>query len=137
MSNSNKKHFYSLRFAIIALLISIGTGLVCDYVYNSSPRHAINTEKFQTQLILKEKQAAKTLEDLKQIIIHSSVDSLIHYPFVNNDISYYVFEKGELVFWSDNNLDVSNLKLPGSTEWHYKLLPTAHCVSYMTSYDSF
>ncbi|MEI7504491.1 MAG: hypothetical protein WCJ61_14525, partial [Paludibacter sp.] len=137
MSNSNKKHFYSLRFAIIALLISIGTGLVCDYVYNSSPRHAINTEKFQTQLILKEKQAAKTLEDLKQIIIHSSVDSLIHYPFVNNDISYYVFEKGELVFWSDNNLDVSNLKLPGSTDWHYKLLPNAHCVSYMTSYDSF
>lgn len=127
---------HNLRFAIIALLLSIATGLVCDYFYKVSPKHAIRIEKFQEQLFQKEKQAATTLEKLKQIIVHTSVDSLIHYPFANNDISYYVFEKDELIFWSNNNLDISNIALPSSSDWHYLLLPNAHCVSHLITYES-
>ncbi|HEY5592659.1 MAG TPA: ATP-binding protein [Paludibacter sp.] len=117
------------RVLFFALLLSLATGLVCDYFYRDSPQHVINTANFQNQLKEKETQAAKTLDDLQQIIIHSSIDSLIHYPFSNNDISYYVFEKDELVFWSDNNLDISNFTLPDSSDWHYVQLPNAQCVS--------
>jgi len=124
------------RILLFALLISIATGLVCDYFYSASPQYAIRTDDFQTRLFEKEKQAVKTIHDLEQIITHSSIDSLINYRFANNDISYYVFEKGEMVFWSDNNLDISNIALPDSTDWHYVQLPNAHCVSSLVSSGS-
>ncbi|MFT3754128.1 MAG: ATP-binding protein [Paludibacter sp.] len=122
---------------ISLLLISIAAGLLCNYFYESSPKYAINTARFQQKLTSKEEQAAKTLEDLKGIIIHSSKDSLINYPFASNDISYYVFDNEELIFWSDNNLDISNIALPDSTDWHYVLLPNAHCVSRLQTFESY
>ncbi len=124
------------RILIFALLVSVAAGLACDYFYNLSPKNAIDIVAFQKQLNSKESQAAKTLNDLKSIIVHSSIDSLIYYPFAKNDISYYVFEKGELAFWSDNNLDISRITLPDSTDWHYMPLPNAHCVSRILSYES-
>lgn len=124
------------KILVITLVSCILIGLVCDYFYRISPQHAIQIENFRAELNLKEKQSANTLDEIKQIIIHTSIDSLIHYPFEKNDIAYYVFEKGELVFWSDNNLDISNIKLPTSNDWHYVQLPNAHCVSRLISYES-
>jgi len=124
------------RVLIILLLLSIAGGLVCDYFYQSSPRHVINIREFQTQLNFKEAEAARTLEKMKVVITHTSIDSLIRYPFADNDISYYAFDKGEMTFWSDNNLDISSLPLPDSTNWHYAQLPNAHCVSRLLTFDS-
>lgn len=121
---------------LIALLMSIATGLACDYFYNNSPQHTIQIAEFQTQLIQKEKKATQTIEALNQIIIHSSIDSLIHYPFEDKDISYYIFENNEMVFWSDNHLEISNTALSDSTNWHYLQLPNAHCISHLVSFDS-
>lgn len=132
-TNIRKK---DIRFAIFALLISIVVALICDYFYKTSGLHAIKIEKFQSQLIEKENKASNTLEDLKQILVHTSLDSLIHYPFANDGISYYVFEKDQLLFWSDNNLDISNISLLDASNWHYVLLPNAHCVSHTISYNS-
>src|SRR5665647_338231 len=129
----NKKTNHILLYA---LLLSIATGLWCDYIYKKSPENAINSADFQNKLIGKETQAAKILNDLQQIIVHSSIDSLTHYPFANNDIAYYVFEKEELVFWSDNHLDISNFALPDSTDWHYVQLPNAHCVSRLLTFEN-
>lgn len=125
------------RILISLLLIIIVAGLVCNYFYETSPRHAIRTGEFQQQLKVKEDRAAKTLDDVKNIIIHSSKDSLINYPFANDDISHYVFENNELIFWSDNNLDISNISLPDSTDWHYVQLPNSHCVSRLQTFDSY
>ena len=124
------------RILIFGLLLSVVAGLVCNYFYNSSPKNAVDIAAFQKQLSAKETKAATTMNELKSIIIHSSIDSLIHYPFAKNNISYYVFEKGELAFWSDNNLDISRIALPDSTDWHYMPLPNAHCVSRILTYES-
>ncbi|NDP19681.1 MAG: GHKL domain-containing protein [Paludibacter sp.] len=126
----------SSRLLIYSLLLSITIGLMCDFFYRNSPKNAINIEAFQTQLIQKETEAATTLESLKQIIVKKSVDSLINYSFLKSDISYYVFKNNNMIFWSDNNLDISNISLPDSTDWHYVLLPNAHCVSRLLSFDS-
>ncbi|MDD4992764.1 MAG: ATP-binding protein [Paludibacter sp.] len=124
------------RLFIIIMLISIVSGLMCDYFYQLSPSHVINVSEFQAQLNVKETKAAQTLEKMKEIITHTSIDSLSHYPFADDDISYYVFSKGEMSFWSDNNLDISSLPLPDSTNWHYAQLPNAHCVSRLLTFDS-
>jgi hypothetical protein len=110
--------------------------VVCGYLYQISSRHAIQISEFQLELLTKEKQAAITIDAMNEIIIHSSIDSLIHYPFANNDICYYVFDKNELVFWSDNQLDISSIALPDSTDWHFVQIPNAYCVSRLLTVDS-
>jgi two-component system, NtrC family, nitrogen regulation sensor histidine kinase NtrY len=129
-----KKNNYAL---IILLIISIIGGLICNYFYETSPKNAIRIGEFQEQLTQKENSAGKTLGDMKEIIIHSSKDSLINYSFTDNDISYYAFENNELIFWSDNSLDISSITLPDSTDWHYVQLPNAHCVSKLLTIDSY
>jgi signal transduction histidine kinase len=136
MNSTNNYRKKNQRYVIIALLISIVMGLVCDYFYKTSDLHAIKIEQFQSQLIDKEQEASQTTEALKQIIIHTSIDSLIHYPFKNSNVSYYVFENNELVFWSDNNHDISSLSLADSSGWQYILLGNAHCVSNFVSFNS-
>jgi len=125
------------RTIIILLLTTILAGFVCNYFYEISPKHAIRIHEFQQQLKAKEDKAAATLNEMKDIIIHSSKDSLINHIFSENDISYYVFTENKLMFWSDNNLDISNITLPDSTDWHYVQLPNAHCVSRLLIFDSY
>jgi signal transduction histidine kinase len=125
------------RILIALLITSILAGFVCNYFYIRSPKNAIRIESFQQQLKMKENQAAGTLDVMKEIIIHSSKDSLIHYQFADNDISYYVFNNKELIFWSDNNLDISKFAFPDSLDWHYVQLPNAHCVSRLLTFDSY
>ncbi len=125
------------RILIITLLFSLVTGFVCEYLYKTSPQRAINTENFQRKLDEKENEAALTLEKLKQIIIHTSVDSLINYPFENDGITYYVFQNNNMVFWSDNHLDFSHISPTDSTDWHFIQLPNAICVSQSINFESY
>jgi len=141
MKNTNKTDIsifdsFKSSYLILSLLVAIATGLVCGYYYHKSPKHTIPIGEFQKELLVKEKQAAKTIDEMNNIIIHSSTDSLIHYPFANNDISYYVFEKNEMVFWSDNQLDISSIALPDSTDWHFIQLPNAYCVSRLLTFET-
>ena len=124
------------RLIIIFLLISIASGLVCNYFYQVSPSNAVRISEFRTQLFQKETLSTKTVEDLQQIIIHSSVDSIIHYPFANNDISYYVFDKNEPVFWSDNHLDISNISSNEYPTWQFVQLPNSNCLVRSVSFDA-
>jgi len=125
------------RIIIYAFFICIICGIISTWFYNQSPSHAIQINKFQSELIQKEKLAATTLSDMEKIIVRYNTDSLISYPYINNDISYYVFNNDEMIFWSDNQLNITNLSFLDSTDWHYISLPNAHCVSRILSFDSF
>jgi len=127
---------FKSSYLILALIVTIATGLVCGYYYHISPKHTIPIGEFQKELLVKEKLAAQTIKEMNDIIIHTSTDSLSHYPFANNDISYYVFEKNEMVFWSDNQLDISSIALPDSTDWHFIQLPNAYCVSRLLTFEN-
>jgi len=141
MKESNKptivqNNSFKLNYLIIALILFIATGLICGFLYQSSPKHAIAIGEFQSELLVKEKLAAKTIDEMNDIIVHSSIDSLIHYSFARNDISYYVYENDEMVFWSDNQRDISSIGLPDSTDWHFVQLPNAYCISRVLTVDS-
>ena len=127
---------FKSNFLILALILFIATGLICGYFYQNSPKHAITIDKFQEKLSEKEKLAVKTLNDMNEIIVHSSVDSLSHYPFAKNSISYFVFEKNELTFWSDNQRDISQTALPDSADWHFVQLPNAYCICRIMTVES-
>lgn len=126
----------STRILLLCLLAFITVGVICDHYYRTSPHHAIKYNEFQSQLLEKQVQADNTLQSLKNILTHTSSDSLINYPFPKNDITYYVFENNKLSFWSDNNLAINNISLSDSTNWQYIQLPNAHCISRVLTIES-
>ena len=128
----------SLRVKILfsTLILSLTFGLICNFFYTNSPKHAIRIKEFQQQLNSKETRAENTVNKLRDIIIHSSVDSLSHFPFEDDEISYFVFAKKELAFWSDNHLEVTNSLLSKSTNWQVVQLPNAICLSKTFPFES-
>lgn len=120
-----KKHILIFIYAFVFCALC---GLISSWLYQASPEHAINIEEIQNKIHEKESEAASTLLELKNILISSESDSLIYYPFDNQDISYYVYRNNELIFWSDNYLDVSNVSVRSIINGSYLLLPNAHCV---------
>lgn len=125
----------SQRILIFSLFISILLGVVFGIFYKISPGYAVNINKFQEQLGKKEASAFKTLHDMRDVYNESSVDSLINYAFPDQDISYYVVENNELVFWSDNQLDISDIDTNEFSDWHYIQLPNAYCVILSREYE--
>jgi two-component system, NtrC family, nitrogen regulation sensor histidine kinase NtrY len=106
-------------------------------LYNESPQRIIDASKFQKQLHSKEKKARETMDKLSHLIHNNSIDSLTKYPFdTNDDISYYVFREGTLVFWSENKLDISDISEPKNADWHFVQLPNAYCVSCDRDFNS-
>jgi signal transduction histidine kinase len=123
------------RSLIIILIFALLGGIICGIFYKNSPKNAIRVSEFQSALIQKETESEKTVEDMKQIIIHTSIDSLIHYSYTKNDISYFVYNADNLVFWSDNQIDISNTPLPDDNDWHFIQIPNAYCLIRSITYD--
>lgn len=136
ITHSNQKRSSNTRYLLFALLLCIAIGIISNFIYQSSPKHAIKVKEFQSEFIQKEVQATKMMDEMKKIIVHSSVDSLINLKFGTNDISYYVFNKNGLIFWSDNHFDISSISRSDTSDWHYVQLPNAHCASRLVTLKS-
>ncbi|HLP04867.1 MAG TPA: ATP-binding protein [Paludibacter sp.] len=129
---------FSLRLVLALMLASLVSARVCTYFYEASARRAVDIQGFQSELNEKEKQAEKVVDELKSIIVRTSVDSVTFYHFGNDDISHYIFDQhNNLIFWSDNHLDISKVPLADTTtNWRYSLLSNAHCINKVTKVDS-
>ena len=138
MNYLNKLRSLSFKVQIVFLILiaTLVTGVMCSYLYDNSPKHAIHVYSFQHQLNSKEEEAENTIEELKNIIIHTSVDSLSHFSFKQNDISYYVFSKNQLLFWSDNSLEINKNIISNSPSWQFVQLPNAYCLSRTFKFQS-
>lgn len=127
------KTYQYLTYAFIASLL---LGLLCNFFYDRSPKQSLNISSFTAELAKKEKAADQTLNHLTRIINYNSVDSLSNYNFAKNDIYYFVFEKDELIFWSDNHIEPTEITTSDSIRWHYNKLSNAHCIVKSETTDS-
>ncbi|MEI6752549.1 MAG: ATP-binding protein [Paludibacter sp.] len=135
----SKTKSYPARFKILlaGLFISLVFGLLCGLIYDLSPRFAIHKNHL-TKIINKQEDVAEsTAEELKNIIIHSSVDSLSSYPFEDNDTYYFVFNKNKLVFWSDNSMEINPSLLNPQSLWQPVQLPNAFVLIWTTRFDNY
>lgn len=130
--NPENKIFYLFPALILCLL----AGSVCNYFYKKSSEHPINLSEFQQQLDLKEGRAEHAVAKIQEIITKKTVDSLRNFSFENEEISYYVFKNNEMIFWSDNHYDPTNINLSPSAIWQFNQLPNAFCISKMISSQS-
>ena len=116
------------RIILLIVILCFSVGIICDYISKSSILNHNEIQNFNKQLNNKEQQATKTLLDLKNRISHYGIDSLVNFTFANNDITYYIYQNKELIFWSDNNQNASSLADKKQDDWNYILLPNAHCL---------
>ena len=124
-----------LRRLVVAMGLLLVAGVVCGWLYRTSPVRAIDVAAFQQQLQRQEKVAYGTLLDLRDRMRTAPADSLVDYPFPDDDISYYIIEDDELVFWSDNRLDIRGVDVHRFKDWHFVELPNAYCVILACEYD--
>ena len=124
------------RYLAYTLITSLLLGLLCNFFYDRSPKQSLNIRAFAAELAKKENAADQTLKQLTQIINYKSVDSLSNYKFSDNDIFYFVFEKNELLFWSDNHIEPTEITTFDSIRWHYNKLSNAHCIAKSRITDS-
>lgn len=125
------------KYLIIVFFTSLCLGWLSEFMYIKSPQKAIDMEQFQSELKIKQELATKTLEKIKDILIHSSLDSVTHSAFPDNEITYYLFSENQLVFWSENHIDTENFYPTSEFDWEYSLLPNAHCIAKCIRVDNY
>ena len=108
---SPKQKFLAI---FIALFVAIGLGILFEYLYKQSDRESLPINLFQSAFTKKEKQADKTMADLQKVVRNQQWDVFHSFEIANHsDISYYIFKGQNLLYWTDNKIDISK-------ELHYK-----------------
>lgn len=123
-------HFTKKTLSLLSLfIISLTIGLVCSYFYDQSPETLININRFRTELSKKETEADKGLNLISDLVDSNSIDSLYGYKFNKEDLSFYLYDDSNLLFWSDNHLDIDELNPKAVDSTFFVQLPNAYCVA--------
>lgn len=133
---THKQKFFVI---LAALVVVVGLAGLFDYLYNESDNGALPTAHFQRAMISKEHKAHHVMDSLQEIVLHKDWETLNEFSAdLRDDISYYIVNGNNLVFWSDNALDISSL-LSVSTIPNDALLKlnSAYCISATVHVDSF
>ncbi len=104
---SPKQKFLAI---FIALFVAIGLGILFEYLYKQSDRESLPINLFQSTFAKKEKQADKTMADLQKVVRNQQWDVFHSFEIANHsDISYYIFKGQDLLYWTDNKIDISTV----------------------------
>lgn len=133
VSNMNQKRVNKILF--VALLTFFVAGVTSSLIYKSSPSNAIDKVGFQVVLNRKMAQADALVKQMKYVVTHTSVDSLIRFVHPDNNLSFYVIQRGQLIFWTDNQLDISGLDDKHDSPWTFVQIPNAFCVTRVYHFD--
>jgi len=124
------------RILVIAFIISMLAGLLCEYLYYSSSDNVISLDKFKTTINKKEKQTDRNINAISDLIKKKRIDSLVKLKFKDNDISFYLYQNNKLSFWSDNHLDISTVPLVTTSGFQLIQLSNAYCLMKSVQIDS-
>jgi len=132
---SPKQKFLAI---FIALFVAIGLGILFEHLYKQSDRESLPINLFQSTFAKKEKQADKTMADLQKVVVNKQWDVFHTFEITNHsDISYYIFKGQNLLYWTDNKIDISNLSPTDKDQERFCHLGNAYGVVKTLSVDSF
>ncbi len=103
---------------LAALVFCLG-GFVSQWIYNKSPKYAIDTREVARTVMSMERSADAKIAEIESFLKKERADSLIWIPFEKLLFTYLVYEDDKLIFWSDNQTVAENLK---NTQWEFKIL---------------
>ena len=124
---------------LIALFVAIGLGVLFEQLYKQSDKQSLPIKLFQSTLLKKEKQADETMADLEQLLLQQKWDVFQKFDLANHsDISYYIFKAQDLIYWSDNKIDIANFSIENQQKSEqFCHLNNAYGVTKILPVDSF
>jgi len=124
------------RFLLIAIAFALATGLIFSFLYRISPTYSINSKYFQEVLYKKEKQADKLKEYIVNQIISGNLNVLRKNALETHGIAIFVKKNDELVYWTDNHIDIDPHDCVATNGYELKTYSNAWCLEKHIQKDS-
>ncbi len=124
------------RFLLIAIAFALATGLIFSFLYRISPTYSINSKYFQEVLYKKEKQADKLKEYIVNQIISGNLNVLRKNALETHGIAIFVKKNDELVYWTDNHIDIDPHECVATNGYELKTYSNAWCLEKHIQKDS-
>ena len=112
----------SYLFLLLAMLFCFACAAFFEYSTAFFDTSKWNVERFQRVLNEKERTAEEQLTQMANLVNRGDINAIKLLDFEDNDISYYVYVGNTLVFWSQNNYDVTKLRLENLKKEQYVTL---------------
>ncbi len=113
----------------LAVVMAVACGLTgCNNL-------SVEGARLQKMLSERMRYADAVTEEVCGQIQSSSFDSVWSLTQIDDNVFFYVFDRGRMVFWSDNNLTASDMYVREPDKWFYQRMNHVHCVVRWTQAD--
>ncbi len=102
------------------------------FVVSGCHRFSSEHKQFQNDLLKQEAVAEQMTESFIDRLKYNSIDSLWELTQHNSSVLFYVFNSRKMVYWSDNWLAGSEIRVLFYGRWYYQKFENAHCICYWT-----
>ena len=100
-------------------------------------RFSSEGKTFQNALIQQEQYAEQLTNNFIECLQYNSFDSIWELTQHNSSVLFYVFNKYKMVYWSDNWLTSSEIRILAYNRWYYQKFDNAHCLCRWTQLNDF
>ena len=121
MMQLNKKYV----ILISALILSLTTGFIAEFLYHNSSENSFSQEKFTQALHLKIKKSEQLLQKLSDFADFESNENITDFFANKQDIAGYIFSGDDVLFWNTNQFDIHPQALLKDSLWHFIQLNNA------------
>ncbi len=106
--------------------------LLIAFVVVGCHRFSTEHKQFQNDLLKQEAVAEQMTANFIDRLQYNSIDSLWELTQHNSSVLFYVFNSRKMVYWSDNWLAGSEVRVLFYGRWYYQKFDNAHCICYWT-----
>jgi signal transduction histidine kinase len=124
------------RFLLIAAALAFATGMIFSFLYRISPTYSINSKYFQDVVYKKEKQADKLKDYIINQINSGNLNVLRKNALETHGIAVLVEKNDELIYWTDNHIDIDPHECVSSDGYELKTYSNAWCLEKHVQKDS-
>jgi signal transduction histidine kinase len=124
------------KFLTGILLAFLVLAVVSDLMYRNSSAKVPDMVRFVSELRSAERKANHTLAVYEKLLREKGVDMLAETVHAENDIPVYIFSGNELIFWTDNRIDLDTLNAENCDSVEFLALPNSYVLQKCSKVDS-
>ena len=124
------------KFLTGILLAFLVLAVVSDVMYRNSSAKVPDMVRFVSELRSVERKANHTLAVYENLLREKGTDVLAERVLAENDIPVYIFSDNELIFWTDNRIDLDVLNVENCDSVEFLALSNSYVLQKCAKVDS-
>ena len=124
------------KFLTGILLAFLILAVVSDVMYRNSSAKVPDMVRFVSELRSVERKANHTLAVYENLLREKGTDVLAERVLAENDIPVYIFSDNELIFWTDNRIDLDVLNVENCDSVEFLALSNSYVLQKCAKVDS-